>query len=322
MSLTNEQYDSIMREYDAIRNRNARATTEKQKMIYNKFPELKAWENRAVTLKVQKVKQIMEGAPQSSIDNLEDEATMLLVNRMSLLESNGLSPEDLEPIYDCKDCHDTGYIYDSYGNREKCHCFREREINILYNQSGIRQLLKRENFSKLTYKYHEGEDLNRLKGAVDVCRDFVDNFDKEYKNLVLNGTVGTGKSFLSCCIASELLESYHSVIYLSAISLFEILAKKQFSGDYSDKGEETENLYECDLLIIDDLGTELSNSFVASSLFGLINERDLRRKSTIISTNLGLPEIRERYADRVLSRLTGNYIFLKLTGKDLRTLVK
>jgi DNA replication protein DnaC len=322
MALTNEQYDSIMREYDAIRNRNARITEEKQKKIYAKFPELAEWENKAVSLKIKKAMLLMEGANPSKLEELEDEATMLLVNRVALIESSGLSEEDFEPVYDCKDCKDTGYVYDSEGNRKKCHCFREREIEILYNQSGIRSLLKKENFSKLTYDFHSGEDLNKLRTAVEVCKKFIVNFDEEYSNLVLCGTVGTGKSFLSCCIAHDLLESYHSVIYLSSIALFDILAKKQFSSDFEEREESNKNLYECDLLIIDDLGTELTNSFVASALFGLINERHLRRKSTIISTNLDLPDIREKYSDRVLSRLTGSYTFLNLTGRDMRTLVK
>ncbi|MBR1861592.1 MAG: ATP-binding protein [Lachnospiraceae bacterium] len=318
MALTNEQYDSIMREYDEIRNRNARLTAEKTDRIYAKYPELKAWENRAVTLKIQKTRLQMDGAPKERLEELEDEATMLLVNRVALLESTGLTEEDFEPVCDCKECKDTGYVYDADGNRKKCKCFRKREIEILYDQSGIRELLKRENFSKLSYENHTGEDLEHFKNAVEICRNFIASFDKEYKNLVFCGTVGTGKSFLSCCIAYELLESYHSVIYLSALSLFELLADRQFRSGWENRSSTGEELYNCDLLIIDDLGTELPNSFVASSLFGLINERDIRRKPVIISTNLDLAEIRDRYSDRVLSRLTGNYTFLKLTGKDLR----
>ena len=321
MSLTNEQYDAIMREYDEIRFRNAELTEKKLKDLYERFPELQAWENRAVTLKSQKVRMMLEGASEEQIENLDDEATMLLVKRVALLEANGLSESDFEPIYDCPDCKDKGFVYDSKGNRHKCHCFREREINILYDQSGIKKFLSAENFSKLSFDFREGEDLEHLKGAVKICREFIGNFDNEYKNLVFSGTVGTGKSFLSCCVAHDLLESGHSVIYLSSISLFEKLAGKQFRRDDDENPDILPDLYECDLLVIDDLGTELTNSFVASSLFALINERELRKKSTIISTNLDLGGIKERYSDRVLSRLMGNYTFLKLTGADMRTLL-
>ena len=321
MSLTNEQYDTIMREYDEIRFRNAELTEKKVRALYEKFPELQAWENRAVTLKARKVRMMLDGASQTDIDNLEDEATMLLVKRVALLETNGLSEADFEPICDCPDCKDTGYVYDAKGNRSKCHCFKAREINLLYDQSGIKSFLEKENFSKLSLDYRTGDDLEHLKGAVKICREFIGSFDNEHRNLVLSGTVGTGKSFLSCCIAHDLLESGHSVIYLSAVSLFDKLAGRQFRKDEEESGTGLSELYDCDLLVIDDLGTELTNSFVASSLFSLINERELRGKSTIISTNLDLAGIKERYSDRVLSRLTGNYTFLKLTGPDMRTLL-
>jgi DNA replication protein DnaC len=131
--------------------------------------------------------------------------------------------------------------------------------------------------------------------------------------------VGTGKSFLSGCIAKELIENGHSVIYFSASGLFETLS--QFSFDYKNKDELHgiyEDLYSCDLLIIDDLGTELTNNFVTSQLFSCLNERHMRRKSTIISTNLSLEELRNRYSDRIFSRITSNYNLCKLSGPDIR----
>ena len=143
--------------------------------------------------------------------------------------------------------------------------------------------------------------------------------EQDYHNLFFYGTVGTGKSFLSGCIASELLESGHSVIYFSASGLFDALARYAFdsrakealSGFYED-------LYHCDLLIIDDLGTEMTNTFVASQLFSCLNERHLRKNATIISTNLSLEELRDRYSDRVFSRITSHYDLCKLTGPDIR----
>ena len=131
--------------------------------------------------------------------------------------------------------------------------------------------------------------------------------------------MGTGKSFLSAYIAKSLIESGHSVIYFSAVSLTDMLSKYAF--DYksrSDFSDPCNDLYECDLLIIDDLGTEVTNTFVASQLFSCLNERHLRRKATIISTNLSLEELRDRYSDRVFSRITSNYTICKLTGPDIR----
>lgn len=319
MALTNEQHALIIREYDLIRSANMEATQKKQKEIYDKYPELQAWENRVVTLRIAKSRFALEGQAQQQ-EEIEDEITMLLVRRLALLESIGLTEEDMGPIYTCKDCQDTGYIRNQDGTVQKCKCFIRREMEILYNQSGIRQLLDRENFSKLRFDYCEGEDRERLSKAVEISREFIDTFDNDYRNIVFCGTVGTGKSFLSCCIAHELLERRHSVIYLSSQKLFEHLAQHQFGSNRDEKNAFASELQNCELLIIDDLGTELTNSFVASALFGLINERHLRRQSTIISTNLGLPELRDRYSERVLSRLTGSYTFIRLSGPDVRAL--
>lgn len=234
--------------------------------------------------------------------------------KASLLESAGLSPDYLEKVYDCPDCQDTGYI----GN-EKCHCFKQAVIDLLYEQSGLNEMLKTENFEMLSYQYYEGEDLSHFKNAVITCKNFIKNFNSDYHNLFFYGTVGTGKSFLSGCIAKELLESGHSVLYFSASGLFETLSKNAF--DYKNK-EELHSLYEdlygCDLLIIDDLGTELTNTFVASQFFSCLNERHMNKKATIISTNLSLEEIRNRYSERIFSRITSNFELCKLSGQDIR----
>ena len=131
--------------------------------------------------------------------------------------------------------------------------------------------------------------------------------------------MGTGKSFLSGCVAKELIDSGHPVIYFSASGLFDLLARAKF--DYKsleDLRGEYEDLFSCDLLIIDDLGTEYTNNLVNSELFSLINERHLKHKATIISTNLSLEDFRNRYSDRIFSRITSNYEICKLTGPDIR----
>jgi DNA replication protein DnaC len=239
--------------------------------------------------------------------------------KQALLKNAGFPANYLEPIYQCPDCMDTGYISTEDFHREKCHCLRQQEIAILYEQSNIQETLSRENFSTLSYEYYQDEDLERFKGAVRICHSFIDNFKRDFQNLFFYGTVGTGKSFLSGCIAGELLKKGYSVIYFSSAGLFDTLARYTFDS----KAKETlynfyKDLYNCDLVIIDDLGTEVTNSFVASQLFACLNERHLRRMATIISTNLSLEELRDRYSDRVFSRITSNYTLCKLTGPDIR----
>ena len=141
----------------------------------------------------------------------------------------------------------------------------------------------------------------------------------DYQNLLFYGTVGTGKSFLSNCIASALIEKGHSVIYFSAGDLFAKISEYAFRKNGRDSDSNPyEDIYNCDLLVLDDLGTELTNSFVVSQLFTCLNERHLRRKSTVISTNLPMEDLRDRYSDRIFSRIVSNYDICKLSGQDVR----
>ena len=143
------------------------------------------------------------------------------------------------------------------------------------------------------------------------------HFDNKPKNLFLYGNTGVGKTFLSNCVAKELLERGYSVIYFTAFQLFDILSKGIFDRD-ADAIAAHQNIFECDLLIIDDLGTEFSNSFTTSQLFLCINERLLRQKSTIISTNLNLNQMIDMYSERTWSRISSNYSLIKLFGDDIR----
>ncbi len=313
MSLNNTQYDAIVRTYEERQNRNRRTLDERRKYVYAHVDGYKEMEDSVASLSVEQGRKLLEGNETALIE-LKSLLKSLSESKARLLAASGFPTDYLEPIYDCPDCQDTGYI-----NGKKCHCFRQAEISLLYEQSNISRMLEKENFSVLSYRYYEGEDLIRFQNAVDECKKFIGNFSFHYHNLLFYGTVGTGKSFLSGCIAKELLEMGNSVIYFSAVGFFEALSHLSF--DYKNK-EELHNVYEdfyqCDLLIIDDLGTELTNNFVTSQLFSCLNERHMRKKSTIISTNLSLEELRNRYSDRIFSRITSNYTICKLSGPDIR----
>ena len=318
MSLTNEQTDRILRGYEETRDANRILTEQKQAKVYLHVPQLRELEDRIADLSVRQTKETLRG-DDASAEQTAEELKSLRKQRLDALAVAGFSPSDLEPVYTCPDCQDTGFIRSANGTRAKCHCFRAQELEILYEQSNIRSMLETENFSKLTYDHVSDEDLINLRAAVDSAQEFVHNFKTDYRNLIFYGTVGTGKSFLSGCIAAELLKQYYSVLYLSSQRLFDKIAVASFGGvSREDREELFRDLYDCDLLIIDDLGTEAVNNFVSSQFFTLINERHLRRKATIISTNLPLAQLRDRYSDRIFSRLTGSYIFRKLTGPDVR----
>ena len=322
MALNKTQYDSIIKEYEQIRDQNRYLAEERRNKIYSLLPEYRKLDESVATVSVSLARLVLEG----SEDALEKAHTTLQDisrQKQELLVQAGYPSDYLNPIYHCCACRDTGFITGENGLREKCHCFRNREIALLYDQSNIRQILSAENFSTLSYTYYQGEDLVRFQKAVNICKDFVQNFEQDYHNLFFYGTVGTGKSFLSGCVANELLKKGYSVIYFSASGLFETLARYTFDTNLKETLYDFyDDLYNCDLVIIDDLGTEMTNSFVSSQFFACLNERQLRRNATIISTNLSLEELRNRYSDRVFSRITSNYELCKLTGPDIRMLKK
>lgn len=318
MALTNAQYNSIMKGYEQTKDRNRHLSELRRQEVYKKLPEYEKLDASVGEFSVAQAKLLLSG-DENALHRLRSSLKEISAKKKELLQSAGYPANYLEPIYSCPDCKDTGYTEGENGLRKKCHCFRQQELDILYEQSHIREMITSENFSNLSYEYYQGEDLLRFEKCVNLCHNFVQNFKQDYHNLFFYGTVGTGKSFLSGCIASELLQSGYSVIYFSASGLFDTLARYSFDV----KSKETlsgfyEDIYNCDLLIIDDLGTELTNTFVASQLFSCLNERDLRKKSTIISTNLNLEELRDRYSDRVFSRITSYYDLCKLTGPDIR----
>ena len=325
MPLTNEQYESIMKKYDATRTRNRHLLEERRLQVYRCVPEYQKLEAESGRLSVACARRLLDGE-EEALQLLHEKLKDLGVQKGELLKKAGFPEDFLSPVYDCPDCQDTGYLPmkegesgDEYSSPKKCHCFRRQEITMLYEQSNIQSMIEKENFSTLSFDYYQGEDLKRFQEAVRISLDFVQNFKQDYQNLFFYGTVGTGKSFLSGCIARELLQQGLSVIYFSASGLFDTLARYSFDV----KAKETlynfcKDLYNSDLVIIDDLGTEITNSFVTSQLFACLNKRVLGKKSTIISTNLSLEELKERYSDRIFSRITSNFTLCKLTGPDIR----
>lgn len=322
MSLNKTQYESIIKDYEKTRDRSRHRLEERRDLIYRSIPGYRELEESVAQVSVSLAGAVMD-QNEGALQELHDAIHNIREHKRKLLAESGYPLDYLEPVYDCPDCQDTGFVCGTNGLKEKCHCFRSREIALLYDQSNIREIIASENFSTLSYDYYQGEDLERFQKAANICQQFVQNFKQDYHNLFFYGTVGTGKSFLSGCIANELLKQGCSVIYFSSSRLFETLA--HFSFDMATKEplyDFYQDLYHCDLIIIDDLGTEITNSFVSSRLFSCLNERHLRKKPTIISTNLSLEEMRNRYSDRVFSRITSNYELCKLTGSDIRMIKK
>lgn len=320
MALTNSQYDEIQRQYDAKQIHNRHVVEQRKIRLYETYPRLKELDGLIASSGARRARQLLEGdadAPRQ----LKQDISRYRAEWESILAKAGFGKDYLKPVYTCTDCQDTGYI-----GSERCHCFKQAAIDLIYTQSNIKNILMDENFANFSYQFYSdnGKDpktglspRGNARKAVKEVLIFLAEFDTEFKNLLLYGETGTGKTFLSNCIAKELLDSGHSVIYFSAFQLFEILEKQKFQKDQS-AGASMQNIFDCDLLIIDDLGTELPNNFTVSQVFVCLNERLLRRKSTVISTNLDFDKLSAIYTERVFSRLISGYKIIKLFGSDIR----
>lgn len=322
MGLNNSQYDSIMRNYHKKQIAARHDMESRIAEVYKAVPQIKELDEAVGAIALSRAKRLLVGE-RAALDKLKEDIRDLQEQRSVLIKSGGFSPDFMDMRYTCKDCKDTGYI-----ENKKCHCFKQAVIELLYTQSNLQDNLKRENFETFSYDFFDSSHVmpetgktqsEHMKAIVSKCWNFIDSFGKGQNNLLFTGTTGVGKTFLSNCIAKELIHRYYSVIYLSATELFDIFSKNKF--DY-DKEEDIGNMYQyildCDLLIIDDLGTELTNTFTTSQLFYCINERQLRRKSIIISTNLPLGLLMDYYSERITSRILSCYEVLELYGKDVR----
>lgn len=323
MALSNSQYNSIIRIYNQRQIQNKHHQDERVRQVYDRIPQIRQIEDAVCTQAVACAKRLLEGDIKGR-NGLKQQIEDLKEQKALLLQAGGFPQDYLDMRYDCSDCQDTGYI-----DGKKCHCFKQEQIKLLYAQSNIDHIIRRENFDTFSYEYYDNQRVlpeigmtvaDYMRQVYVWCKEFADNYKEKSGNLIFTGSTGVGKTFLTNCIARELIGQYQSVIYLSANDLFDVFSKNKFN--YQPE-EEMRDMYQfildCDLLIVDDLGTELNNTFVSSQLFYCVNERLIRKKGTIISTNLSVSMLRDTYSDRVSSRIMSEYSIIPLYGEDIRT---
>ena len=318
MVLNNSQYNEIMREYNAKQMNTIHELDARTAEVYMAVPQYKTLSDRISSLSVDAAKAALRG--ENTLSGLNSRIAQIQSQMSGLLVQAGFPKDYLTPHYVCPKCKDTGYI----GN-EKCSCFIQASIDLLYRESNITRYSSNETFDNFSLDFYSTEftdpstGLNSRDNAESVlskCKDFVQHFPSG-DNILFYGDTGVGKTFLSNCIARALLDNAHSVLYMSAIELFD-----SFSAYNEDAGGMQSQIEECELLIIDDLGTELSNTFTNSKLFHCINSRLLGGRSTIISTNFALNELMDAYSERIFSRISSSYKLLKLYGDDIRFIKK
>lgn len=326
MPLKNYQYQLILKEYDQKRLQSHNALEQRRQKVYAQIPELSELDRQMREDSIRSAKASLFGHPEE-LKQLKQRNEILSKRKIACLVKYGYPSDYLEPHYFCEDCQDTGYI-----GTEKCHCFKQAVVDLIYAQSNVKQAIMLENFKTFSFSYYNDDTpdpvtgltpLANIKDVMEKVDNFITNFQTSDENLLFYGNTGVGKTFLSHCIAGELLSRGYTVIYLTAFELFHTL--EHYTFDKNSENQESyenqfDNILDCDLLIIDDLGTELNNSFTSSQFYLCINERYLKRKSTIISSNLFLEEIGSVYSERIFSRLTSNYILLRIFGEDIRIL--
>ncbi len=322
MATKTQIYKEVLREYDALRTQKAAELRERREAIYTKLPRLEEIERELSLLGVSTAKLVLmqPESREAALAELQEKQQALISERNELMAQNCLSPSLLKVEYVCEACQDTGYI----GN-EQCACMKHKLMDRLYDQSNVRDVIRMENFDTFDLRLFsdevvQGEGISPKENAkrnLKMAMAFAEDFTGE--NLLLYGGAGRGKTFMCNCIAKDVLERGKTVLYLTAGQLFRQLEEMRFHRDEEEEVKDWDNeLLEADLLIIDDLGTEFATMFTASELFRIVNDRKLRKKPVVISTNLDYRALMDQYSDRVMSRLIGEYTTMKFFGDDIR----
>ena len=332
--MDNSLLKQILHEYDKKRTQAILEAEKRKKELLEENPKLAEIEQQLSNISIKAAKSILISEPeekQKLLKDLQKQTNTLLKEKATLLKQISKDSSYLNPHFDCNLCKDTGYI-EKDGTSTMCTCLKQRIYDIAYNKSNIGNL-ERENFStfnpkifsdKVNKELYKSEISPRQNILLlkEKAENFINNFDDiNEKNLLFTGNTGCGKTFLTNCIANELLKQGKNVLYQTAPVMLDNVIDTKF-GKENAKFDLIDNILTADLLVIDDLGTETLNHIKASELFTIINTRLLNQNhkitKTIISTNLSIDQIFATYSSRIGSRLVGNYRFLRFFGDDLR----
>ncbi len=260
------------------------------------------------------------GDVESRIREVREKNSELTAIRSEILAAKGYPADYTDPRYECPLCNDSGFV-----DCKMCSCFREQLVKAGFELSGLGARLREMSFENFRLDYYAADPSahRRMTQIRDRMRQYADTFEAgRSESLVLFGNTGLGKTHLSAAVAARVIERGHDVFFASAVTLLSDFEFQRF-GNRQDAGAgegsaDTARYYDCDLLIVDDLGTEVTNQFTTSVLYNIINTRLNRRKATIISTNLSQEDFRRRYYDRITSRVLGEYQVLPFLGQDIR----
>lgn len=317
----------LLLEYQQKRDREINNCLQRKYSLYDKYPEIENIDKNIATLSIQSIQSTL--LSNNSNNDVSLKINKLKLEKQALYKKYHISKDYLFPQYECKKCEDTGYIKTPNGNI-LCTCIKQKLYDLAYNNSNIFDL-ENQNFDNFKFDLYS-DKIDKERYEMDIsprdniilikkaCKNFIDNFnDPNQKNLIFCGSTGLGKTFMSTCIANELIKKGKNVLYQTAPIMLDKIIDYKFGKS---KDNIMDSIYSVDLLIIDDLGTETKNSLKITELFNIINTRLLNQNNkitkTIISTNLSLQELYDNYEERIVSRIIGSYDACYFFGDDIR----
>lgn len=317
MAYQQEAYRRVRQEYEEKAQR-ARADADlRTENMHRLLPALKELDAQLYHTSIKIFDALRAQNPQEKLAQVRAENEELLAKRAKLLTDHGYAADCTDVHYECKACGDTGFV-----GTHMCDCMRRRLIAACYDCAGIAALAAKQDFSNFSLRYyaHDPENLARMEENFRTCKEYAENFPKvAEKNLLLIGGTGLGKTHLSTSMAKQMIENGHDVVYVSAQSLFADYEFERFGRSYGDHSPSRTARYDAaEVLIVDDLGTEMQNQFTISALYAVLNGRLSRGLPMILNTNLTQKELLSTYADRITSRLIGEFRILWFSGEDIR----
>ena len=302
--------DEFAKKYQVARNRADSRRIE----IHARIPEIRDIDNTLSRTGLDIMAAIQHGKDtEAAIKEIEKRNNDLIVRRCEALRAYGYDSDYTDIHYDCQLCGDTGFV-----DTKMCDCMKKALVKAGFESSGLGNLIGSQRFDNFELGYYPAEKVAVVKSSVEELKAFAESFDSDtYKNFIMLGTTGLGKTHLSTAVAESVIKRGYSVVYVSAVSMIRDFSNSiQWGRD--NEIADVSKYYDCDLLIIDDLGTEVTNRLTQSYFYEVVNERINARKCTIINTNLTVAEIKESYSDRVFSRVLGEYVLLPFEGVDIR----
>lgn len=318
MAYNSEAFKKVMEDYAAKRSAAIDEANKRLEDVVEKCPEIKMIDIALAGTGVAIMEAISAGRNgiEERIERIRKNNEELQQQRADCLALLGYLPDHTMPRFECSECKDTGY--DS--NARLCSCFKKALMIETCRRSGLGRLVDLQTFDSYSLEYFEyDKDIyENMSEVYAFCKNYAETFSQKSENLMLIGDTGLGKTHLSTAIAGKVIERGFDVCYDTATNVFTSFENERFGKANSKFATPTERYFDCDLLIIDDVGTESVTQFTVSALYNLINTRAMNEKQIMLSTNLTLDEMKKKYGDRIASRLFGESIVLQFTGKDIR----